>query len=376
MNILICPNSYKECADSSTISEILMQKISRNPEFNLISKPLTDGGDGFLKVCKNIYNLKKESALEITSYKDNLSKYSILYSRKDRRVFIETAQLIGFNRFNESNRNPSRINSSDLGVVLQKLVTLVDDHELEIDSVWIGVGGTATIDFGIGACSEFGLKLFDENNNLLEPVPNNFDNAVRLEFNFKKLPFGVYCIVDVETELLGNPGAVEIYGPQKGASSKDIQNIKKGISNLLSLIESDVNLSIPKKLNGAGGGLAAGLNIFLGAEIISAKQFIENEILKDIDFSKINFLISGEGKFDQQSLEGKATGVLVKICQENAIPLFLINGSTELTEINKLPENLHFINLIDLYSSIADAMLNFEEGLKRAAEIVVKQLIK
>ncbi|MDT3697189.1 MAG: glycerate kinase [Ignavibacterium sp.] len=376
MNVLICPNSYKECADSTRIAEILKQEFSVKSELNLICRPLTDGGDGFIKVCENIYNLKNISAIDIITYGDNLNECQVLYSEKDKRVFIETAQIFGLKRFSEHNRSPLAINSSALGVVLQNLVSLVDNHELEINSIWIGVGGTATIDFGVGACSEFGLKLFDENSVFIEPLPISFNRAVKLKFDFQKLPFRVYCIVDVETELLGNPGAVEIYGPQKGASSEDIEKIKSGISNILSLIKSDFRLPVPDKLNGAGGGLAAGLNIFLGAEIISAEKFISNEILKDIDFSKIDLVVSGEGKFDLQSLEGKATGVLVKICQENSIPLYFINGSTELTEKIKLPAYIHFINLSDFYGTKLEAIQNYEEGIQRAAEIVIKQIIK
>ncbi len=376
MNILICPNSFKECADSVTISEIINKKFIVNSDFNLIIKPLTDGGDGFLKVCENIFNLKPLTSLNIISYQNSLNKYKLLYSKENRKLFIESAELFGLKMFPENERKPLRLNSSALGLILKDLAALTNSQKILIESVWIGVGGTATIDFGIGACSHLGLKQLDENSELLEPIPQNFYKTKKLLFDFNKLPFNIYCIADVETELLGNPDAIEIYGPQKGAFPEEINKIKSGIRNILSLVKSDLNLSIPEKINGAGGGLAAGLNLFLGAKIISAKSFIKNELLKDVDFSRIDVVISGEGKFDLQSFEGKAAGVIVNICKQNSIPLFLINGSTELSEKAVIPENIRFINLADFYSSKQKAMQNYEEGIKRAAEIVLKQINK
>ncbi len=376
MNILICPNSFKECADSSTISEMIREKFITDSKHNLEIKPLTDGGDGFLKSCQIIYDIEGFNSLFIRNYVDGLNQFNLLYLKKDKRVFIESADIIGLKVIPDSKRNPMKLNSKDIGFILKELSSLVKSQKIQIESVWIGIGGTATIDFGIGACSQLGLKLFDNKSKQLEPVPQNFIKTQRLEFEFPKLPFRIICIVDVDTELIGDPGAIEMFGPQKGAAIDDIKNIKNGIKNILNLIQSDLNLSVPKNLNGAGGGLAAGLNIFLNAEIISAKHFIRTEILKGIDFRKIDTVISGEGKFDIQSLEGKATGVIVELCKQYSIPLFLINGSTELPDKIKLPDNVFCINLTEFYHSKNEAIINFEEGIKRATEIVIKQLSK
>jgi len=376
MNILICPNSFKECADSSTISEIIREKFITDSKHNLKIKPLTDGGDGFLKSCQIIYDKEGFNSLFIRNYTDDLNQFNLLYLKKDKRVFIESADIIGLKTIPDYKRNPLRLNSKEIGFILKELNSLVKSQKIQIESVWIGIGGTATIDFGIGACSQFGLKLFDNNSKQLEPVPQNFTKTQRLEFEFPKLPFRIICIVDVDTELIGDPCAIEMFGPQKGTSIDDIKNIKNGIKNILNLIQSELNLSVPQNLNGAGGGLAAGLNIFLNAEIISAKHFIRTEILKEIDFQKIDAVISGEGKFDIQSLEGKATGVIVELCKQYSIPLFLINGSTELPDKIKLPDNVYCINLTDFYHSKNEAIINFEEGIKKASEIVIKQLSK
>ncbi len=172
-------------------------------------------------------------------------------------------------------------------------------ERIEIDTIWIGVGGTATIDFGIGACSQLGLKLFNEIGNPIAAVPKNFEHVDSVLLEKVNLPFKINCVVDVETPLIGNPGAIEIYGEQKGGTKEDLELIKNGIKNLINLLSQKSGIKIPDKLNGAGGGLAAGLNItVLDAEIIPAEQFIRSYLLNEVNLSEVDVVITGEGIFD------------------------------------------------------------------------------
>ena len=374
MNILICPNSFKECADSVTIADIIAEELRISTNHNLLIKPMTDGGDGFLKVCEIIYDIGELNLKNIKSYKDDLSFNKLKYSEKNKSVFLESAELFGMKNTPESDRNPMTLDTSLLGMILFDLSRFVRKNLLDIKSVWIGIGGTATMDFGLGACSQLGVELFNEQGVRLEPIPENFNRVSKINFSPHNLPFQINCVVDVETDLLAEPGALEIYGPQKGASPSDIREIRNGIENIIMRIKSELNFTIPDYINGAGGGLAAGLNIFFGANIISAKHFILSEILKDIDFNFVDTVITGEGKFDAQSLEGKSTGVLLDICKKYSIPLFLINGSSEIpAELNQ-SKHIHFINLTDFYNSKTESIEHFVEGIKRSTKLIMSQL--
>ena len=374
MNILICPNSFKECADSVTISNIIAEELRNSTNHNLLIKPMTDGGDGFLKVCEKIYDIRELNLKNIKSYGSELSNSGLLYSKKSKRIFLETAELFGMKNTPKSDRNPMRLDTSLLGKILFDLSRFERENLLDIRSVWIGIGGTVTMDFGLGACSQLGVELFNQQGVKLEPIPANFNQVSKVNFNPFNLAFDINCVVDVETDLLAESGALEIYGPQKGASFEDITAIKLGIENILRLINSDLNFALPKNINGAGGGLAAGFNIFFGANISSAKHFILSEILKDIDFNLVDAVITGEGKFDSQSLEGKSTGVLIDICKKYSIPLFLINGSSEIpVELNQ-SKYIHFINLTDFYNSKTESVEHFVEGIKRSTKLIMSQL--
>ncbi len=208
------------------------------------------------------------------------------------------------------------------------------------------------------------------------PIPKNFNQIKKIKFNGSKLLFKIKCVVDVNTSLINEPGAIEIYGRQKGASDDDLKIIKCGIENILSVINADKKINIPKKLNGAGGGLAAGLNIFLDAEIISGEDFIKTNILQDLKLNDIDAVITGEGSFDYQSFEGKGSGIILQLFTDRNIPIFLINGSTKLPQNLKLSENVFVLNLIDFFESKKESIKNYRTGLTKGVQIVLNQLQK
>lgn len=375
MNILIAPKSFKECADSVEISELLNKHLSNNNSIRTVLKPLSDGGDGFLSVIKKLFDTV-EYEIPIIDEFDQTNCFTILIDKKNETAYLESASVIGLKLIEEKNKKPLKLNTSSIGKIIHHLSVEVNQSKLKIKNLIIGIGGTATIDFGIGACSDLGLSLFDINGILLSPNPQNFCGVSSFRFVKQDLPFKVKCIVDVNTELIGEPGAIEIYGKQKGASEEDLEVIKSGVKNILNLILADERFEIPNRLNGAGGGLAAGLNIFLNAELIKAEEFIKNFILKDLKLEEIDSVITGEGSFDFQSFEGKGAGIILQIFEKRNIPIFLINGSTNLPSNLNLSEKMHVINLIDFFGSKVESIINYRTGIEKAAEIVLNQLNK
>lgn len=375
MNILIAPNSFKECADSVEISEILSKRLSTHLDFKIIQKPLSDGGDGFLSVLKNIFKTS-EFDINAEDYFNRPQTYKLLIDENIETGYLESASIIGLKCFDEKDRKPLILNSAALGKVIKQISTDVQQAKYKIKTLIIGIGGTATIDFGIGACTQLGLKLLDVKGNELIPIPKNINQVEQLKFTKQEIPFSIKCVVDVDTDLIGEPGAIEIYGKQKGASEDDIKIIKTGIEKIINLFSIDKNFTLPKKINGAGGGLAAGLNIFLGTEIIHAEDFITNIILKDLNLNDIDAVVTGEGSFDLQSFEGKGAGIILKLFSKKNIPIFLINGSTNLSSSIKLSNNVHIINLTDFFDSKESSIKNYSAGLDKAAQIVLNHLGK
>jgi glycerate kinase len=221
--VLIAPNSFKECSDSVTISGIIYNNLKKNLDYNLIRKPISDGGDGFTEVCKHYFDGEELIYNISTPYNDEPLACKVIYSEELKTVYIESANVLGLKVVPQAKRNPLLLSSNGLG----KLLLTLANENYDIKKVIIGVGGTATIDMGLGACSALGVKLFDECGNELDVIPANYSKAKDIDWRECKLPFLVFNVIDVSNPLIGMLGAARKFGSQKGADEPSLEFIEK-----------------------------------------------------------------------------------------------------------------------------------------------------
>ncbi len=133
INILVAPNSFKECADSLTIAELFISNLSRSielsfpqnrgcKEFNLISKPVSDGGDGFLRVCQKNFGLEIIYYNIPAPYRNKYIKCPVGYNKVNKILYIESAKVLGLNLIPVSKRHPLILSSRGLGVLINKII--------------------------------------------------------------------------------------------------------------------------------------------------------------------------------------------------------------------------------------------------------------
>ena len=153
---------------------------------------------------------------------------------------------------------------------------------------------------------------------------------------------------------------------QQGAKSVDINDMEEGFNNIISVLGE--RLEKEAFLSGAGGGLAAGLNIFLNAEYKFAYDFIRSDL--GINSNKLmpNIVITGEGRFDRQSYFNKAVKVVIDEFSQTEIPIFVVCGSAD--EHMRNQNNIRIIELEKFFSSKEESIKNFEKGLKFASQII------
>ena len=172
--ILVAPNSFKGCALSPEIAQIISAALKLHlPEnsFEVISIPLTDGGDGFLDV---IVNLSKGKKISIPYDSNTKSSDSCFFAALvENKLVIESALVIGLQDKAPPENNPLYTSSKPLGRAILRSLEFFKNENIE--EILVGVGGTATVDMGTGMLSEFGLKLLDKTGNELEPIPANFN---------------------------------------------------------------------------------------------------------------------------------------------------------------------------------------------------------
>lgn len=377
INILIAPNSFKECSDSTTISKIiyssfqkyLPNKLKESISFTQI--PISDGGDGFVNVCRSAFELDIISFKVSCPYDENTITCDIGYDKINSIVYIESASILGLKVVPKDKRKPLTLSSKGLGELLIQLNDTVEKKKLIIQKAVIGIGGTATNDFGLGACTKLGLELEDIDKNTLDASPDNFNKITSVKSPKHPLNFDLELIIDVDNPLLGDNGASKTYGEQKGLSKKEIDLVENGISNILSVLK--IKKDNIDKLSGAGGGLAAGLQLFFNAKIKTAKDFIVNDLGINSEKYKFDIVITGEGKLDEQSLFSKGAMIVLNQFSYKDCSQIVICGSSTLKDYWK--NKIYVIEISKFFNSIEESIKNYDKGIELAVKEIVNNYL-
>lgn len=366
MKILIAPNSFKECISSVNLADLISSNLSPGNNIETIISPLSDGGDGFLKVVQISFGGVSRSAVISKPFNDDRFKAPYLYDEKKRKIYIETAEVCGLKLIPPNERKILYNSSKGLGEMIKQISSV---NKLNADEIIIGIGGTGTNDLAMGALSQLGLKLFDKNGKELKALPVNFINVEKIDWMKPNLKSKLTLVVDVENPLLGKDGANAVFAPQKGASYEDINKLEEGFNNILRIAsENNENLS------GAGGGLAAGLKIFLNAKIIAAEEFILDRLQLKTEIEKSDLIITGEGKIDRQSFMNKGTGIVLNQAKKMGKKVFIICGIADESIFGFLPQNCKIIELRKYFSSKDESIKNIEKGISKACKEILAEL--
>jgi glycerate kinase len=374
--ILISPNSFKECADSVTISKLMNDYLSELKNAELILKPISDGGDGFLTVCQFHFGGKIRTYSISNSYDNALFECPILYCQNRQEVYIESAEVLGLKKVPISFRNPLKLSSKGLGELLKKIKSDVQTSKIDVSTVFIGIGGTATIDMGIGMMSELGLKFSNSSGKELKMLPEFFCETYTMEYEPSHFPFTIVPVGDVENPLLGINGGVRVFGKQKGADEKLILQLENNFNQLVKLFKNNKIQYFSNKLSGAGGGISASFQIFYNTPVLHSSDFILNnlELKNFINDVRLDYLITGEGAYDHQSRFGKGAAVLLKLFESKVQNIILICGRIDSDSLLKLPRNVTPIELKKYFSTENESIINYKEGIKKACMDIIKRL--
>jgi len=373
MNILIASNSFKECSNSVEISDLIYENLKSITQHNFSKVPISDGGDGFTEVCNYHYQF---GGIPLTyriskPYGDSHFNCSVFYSEETKKLYIESANVLGLKIIPEEFRNPLPLSSKGLGELIKRL----EEETFPIEEIIVGIGGTGTIDMGLGACSVYGFNLFDNEKNKIEVKPENFLKAKSLLWNEVKLPFGIKCIVDVDNPLMGENGAIRVFGKQKGANEKSIQILQNGFGNILNLLRSKGLYDSSEFLAGAGGGISAGFRLLLDSTNISAKDFILGELDLQSEIESADLVITGEGSFDSQSLMGKGAGIILNEAAKLGKDVILICGKIEEKLKSSLDKNTKYFELQSYFTDEAESIKNYKSGIRKAC-LEIAELLK
>lgn len=357
---VIAPDSFKGTMSSIEICDLIEQIILElDPDAKVDKVPVADGGEGlvdaFLSMCGG-----KGRRIETKVTGPLFAPVDSFFGMLDDgdTAIIEMAAAAGLPMLSKEERNPEKTTSVGVGELILKAVSA------GAKKIIIGLGGSATNDGGTGMAYALGYRFLDQNGAELSPVGGNLAKIARIiPPAGKAIPDSIVieAACDVNNLLLGKKGAAYIFGPQKGADPAMVEALDKGLTNFADRLEADLGIdtrSIPG--GGAAGGLGAGVVAFLGGTLRPGIELLLDAVHFDDMVSQADYVFTGEGRMDGQSLSGKTpVGVAMRAKRFN-VPVIGVVGS-----LGKEVDPLYDVGFTTVISTIRD-LASLDETLKNA----------
>ncbi len=357
MKILIAPDKFKGSLSALEVCQAIKNGIKKTErDIEVLMHPMADGGDGSLLVLTDYLNLSRQEVLTV----DPLGReISAPYFTSAKAAFIEVASASGLVLLEQEERDPMKTSTFGTGIMI------ADAIAKGFRQIYLFLGGSATNDAGMGIASALGCHFLDEQKEIVKPIGGNLSQVKSIEtrphFDFKHINLTLLC--DVINPLFGKNGAASVYAAQKGATLEQIEYLDEGLRNfgqvLYQLSGTDVsNLSG----SGAAGGIGAGLVALFGAKVEKGFDAIARLTNLESHIEQVDEVISGEGRLDDQSLQGKVIEGVAKLCKKHNKRLTLLVGK------NDLPESEAASLKITSILSIAERAINLEDAMSNGAK--------
>lgn len=318
---VIIPDSFKGTISSVEICSIVKGKILEYyPDCDVITIPVADGGEGTVDCFLHAMDGSKISVTVSGPYREKLV---CDYARFGGTAVIEMAKAAGLPLV-KGRENPALTTTLGVGELMRHAV------ENGCNEIIVGLGGSCTNDGGTGMAAAMGVKFLNGENKSFLPTGSTlseikFIDAAPARELLKDCKITAMC--DINNPMFGKTGAAYIFGPQKGADPAMVELLDENLRTLSKQITKDLKVDV-SEIPGAGaaGALGAGIAAFLNGELKPGIQ----TVLDLVDFENIiqgaDFIITGEGKIDSQSLRGKVVIGVAERAKRHEIPVVAIVG--------------------------------------------------
>jgi len=320
-------DSFKGSIGAGRACQIVARVIAEHvPAAHLVIKPMADGGEG---TADAIFASTPGRWLRRTvtgPLPDTRVKAGFAWFANTRTALVEMASASGLQLLSPRQYNPMKTTTFGTGQLIKAAL------KYQPRKVLLAVGGSATVDGGIGAAAALGWEFL---NNKGQPVPltgRGLSQIISVVKPRKPIPARVEVLCDVDNRLCGKHGAARIYAPQKGATPRMVERLEKNLEHLAGLIKDRLGKDINVPGAGAAGGLAAGALAFMDAVLVSGPKTVINFTHLADELADADWIITGEGCFDRQSLYGKVISAVAEAAAGFGVPVAVIAGKVRLSK--------------------------------------------
>lgn len=326
MHILVAFDKFKNSMTAHEACEVAQAALQRaHPTWTVTTAPLTDGGEGFCEILTKalyghfqaipVFGPRLEAVqsrlgfVDVANIPDGVRQFVKLPGWGQVAV-IELAEASGLQAVPVDERSPWRTTTYGTG---QLIAEAADSGAA---AIILGVGGSATSDLGLGALEAIGLQLVDEDMSpVMKACPQDWPRVVRMRGEIWPHIPPIYIACDVTNPLLGPNGAVSIYGPQKGLKPDELPDFERIFGSMAKKLCEATGAErrlMAEPGAGAAGGIAFGLNAACDAQVVPGFDLVSAWLDLPSKIAEADLIITGEGKFDASSLQGKGPGSILR----------------------------------------------------------------
>lgn len=363
--IIIAPNAFKNSLDATAAASALaegIRELDANAELHCF--PVGDGGDGTAALL--IDRLQAERIVVPACDPLGRPLETVLgWLPASQTAIVEMADASGIRRLKPSEYNPLQANSAGTGMQIAAALRLGAKRLL------LGVGGSATVDGGLGLLSALGFRFLEQSGKPIESpealVQLDAIDSSSLLPGLAALEWTVLC--DVDNPLLGASGAVAVFGPQKGANPTMVNQLEaslKRLSEVMSRKTGRNSSDLPH--SGAAGGVAASLSSLLNAHLVNGIDYFLEITRFEQWLGGADYVLTGEGSIDAQTLGGKAPVGVARMAKRQNLPVIVFAGKIADADdplMKKYFDRLIAINPPEM--PLEEALRSARQQLKRAA---------
>ena len=362
MNVLLCPDSFKDALSAEEAAKAMAQGIQRAAP-NAITQlcPLADGGEGSLDALIAATHAERRT-LTVQDALGRPRQAAWGWLSEQRTAFIELAEASGLQHLTREERNALHTTTFGVGELFLAALDAGATHALLL------LGGSATNDAGAGMLQALGATLLDAQGQPLPPGGGALQQLATLDLSTldpRLAELRVEAAVDVDNPLLGERGASAVFGPQKGATDADVATLDRALGHFADLTAKALGKD-DRALPGAGaaGGMGFAAHCFLNATLTPGIEMIMQQanfaqLLNDADL-----VITGEGRLDGQSLAGKTPIGVSRAAKRQGKPVIVLAGSLGDGWQACTEEG------VTAAFALADGLMTLEQALPRTAELL------
>lgn len=313
MRILISPDKFKGTLTAPAAALAIAEGVRlTHPTSALVLCPVADGGEGTLGTLLDAVGGTRRFVSAADPWGDR-TRVPVGMLDDGTICFESAAPRYG---------DPTRADSYGIGVVLAELIATAAGSR-----VLIGIGGTASTDGGTGMARALGWRFLDRAGDVLAPGGTSLVDLDRIVGPAAAVPIEVTALCDVDAPLTGERGSARVFAAQKGASPDDVILLERGLERLAEVVHADLGIDLEGVVGaGAGGGIAAGIIAFCGGDAVSGFDRVAASLRLRSRINAADLVITGEGGFDEQSLQGKATVGVARLSHDEGIPCLGVFG--------------------------------------------------